>query len=115
MNRPILKMEELKMKKALSNAFSINMIAAFKDVKVRFEEVSPSDIPADVESQIGHADIAGLLTVMLGRPVQVNRVSSKLELGDVLYVAQYVGPRLPEGAVKLPEGATIRFYQVTLE
>lgn len=102
------------MKTFLSNAFSINMIAGLSDVSVRFKEISPSDVPADAESQIGHADIAGLLTVLLGRPIGVNRVSSKLERGDVLYVAQYVGPRLPEGAVKLPEGATIRFYRVAL-
>lgn len=103
------------MKKILTNAFSINMIADFKDVKVHFEEINPTAIPAEAESQIGHADMAGILTGILGRPIPVNRGNCKLELGDELYVAQYIGPRLQEGAVNLPEGATIRYFRVTLE
>lgn len=103
------------MKKLLTNAFSINMISSFTDIKVRFEEIVPSAIPAEAESQIGHADMAGILTEILGRPVQVNRANCKLELGDELYVAQYIGPRLPEGATSLPEGAKISYFRVTLE
>jgi len=32
--------------------------------------------------------------------------------GDVALVAQYRGPRLPEGATELPEGAMIQFWKV---
>lgn len=103
------------MKKLLTNAFSINMISDFTDVKVRFQEINPGEIPTDAESQIGHADMAGLLTEILGRPITVNRASCKLEQGDELYVAQYIGPRLQEGAINLPEGATIKYFRVTLE
>lgn len=46
--------------------------------------------------------------------VPVNRASYTLVPGEKLLVAQYKGPRLPEGATKLPEGATIEFYLVLL-
>ena len=101
--------------KVLANAFSINMISHLTDSTVRFREISSAEIPADAESQIGHADLAGLLTNILGREISVNRSSTTLSEDDVLYVAQYIGPRLQEGAVTLPEGATIRYYEVTLQ
>jgi hypothetical protein len=34
------------------------------------------------------------------------------EIGEGVLVAQYRGPRLPEGATELPEGATIEWYVV---
>jgi hypothetical protein len=33
----------------------------------------------------------------------MNRVQTKLQEGDILYVAQYVGGRLPEGTKDIPE------------
>jgi hypothetical protein len=51
---------------------------------------------------------------LLGREVPMNRATVQLTAGDVLFVAQYSGPRLPEGATSLPDGAKIEFLRVTL-
>lgn len=67
---------------------------------------------AQIVSAVGHADTATLLGQELEREVPANRVSISLEPGDVLLVGQYVGPRLPEGATTLPEGATIEWWVV---
>ena len=49
-------------------------------------------------SCVGHADTAAVLGVAMAR------ISVTLQPGDVLYVAQLRGGRLPEGATILPEG-----------
>ena len=64
------------------------------------------------ESFIGHADLANIVSNLLRFSVSVNRDSLKLNFGDVLYVAQYIGPRLAEGTQTLPENSTIQFYKV---
>ena len=63
-------------------------------------------------SALGHDDIAALLTEMTGHELKKNRISNKLLVGDKAILAQYSGPRLPEGATKLPEGAEIIFALV---
>lgn len=65
-----------------------------------------------VTSCVGHADVAAVISAQLGRAVAANRVSVALRRGDVLLIGQYVGPRLPEGATALPEGAEIGWYEV---
>lgn len=66
----------------------------------------------EVVSIVGHADTAAILTKQLGMDVPFNRQSVRLEAGDMLLVGQYVGPRLPEGAKELPEGADIEWWVV---
>ena len=66
-------------------------------------------------SVIGHADTANVVANMLQRDVVANRVSVRLAKGDILYVAQVVGGRLPEGAVTLPEGFKMTFLKVILK
>ena len=106
--------EEIKiMKKYLVNAFSIQMLQ--KGGVVRFEEITPEDIPSDVVSAIGHADTANVLTNMLGFPVPMNRAFVTLEPDTEIYVAQLVGGRLPEGSTTLPEGFSFKFYRVTVQ
>lgn len=100
------------MKKFLTNAFSIQMLGG--PATVRFEEITPEDIPSDVVSAIGHADTANVLTNMLGFPVSLNRVNVTLDENTEMYVAQLVGGRLPEGATTLPEGFSFKFYKVTV-
>ena len=70
--------------------------------------------PATLESVIGHADTAKLISSQLGVDLPANRVSVKLELGEQMIVAQYSGPRLPEGTTELPEGARIDYFIVTV-
>jgi len=65
------------------------------------------------QSCVGHADIASVLSGMIGFTVPVNRISVALHPGDTLVVGQYVGPRLPEGCSSLPDGAKIEWYIVS--
>lgn len=60
-------------------------------------------------SALGHDDIALLLSEMTGFHLTKNRITNKLNIGDRAILAQYSGPRLEEGATKLPDGATILF------
>ena len=96
----------------LGNAFSLQMMAPNAIVCV--EECSSEDIPEEVTSIIGHTDTASVVSDILGRPVECNRTSVHLNDGDVLYVAQLTGGRLPEGATKLPEGFSLTFRRVTV-
>jgi hypothetical protein len=95
----------------LSNAFSLQMQGGFRSVAYPIEI---SDVPRTFTSVVGHADISRILSSLLDVDVPVNRVSVSLLPCDVLYVGQYCGPRLPEGAVSLPDGAIIRWYRVEI-
>lgn len=98
----------------LTNAFSINMLNGNGTVsfeKIPVEEVK-SLLAEGFVSAIGHAETAKILEGMLGVSVPVNRASVKLN--GPMVVAQYMGPRLPEGATTLPEGAKIEFWKVEL-
>lgn len=90
----------------LLNAFSLQMITAFPS-NVKFEEVD--SIPNDLVSAIGHQDTANVLGVPM------NRVNVSLSKGDVAYIAQLQGGRLPEGATTLPNGFTFKFIKVSIE
>lgn len=81
----------------VSNAFSLGMVPRELLPTVR---MTPCDAPylVGVESCVGHADTAAALGV------EMRRVSVTLRPGDILYVAQLRGGRLPEGTTTLPEG-----------
>jgi hypothetical protein len=67
------------------------------------------------ESCIGHADTANVLSNLLQNEIPCNRVTVNLGPNEKCIIAQYIGPRLPEGAISLPEGAEIRFFLVKME
>jgi len=100
----------------LVNAFSVNMLAreghdlAFRPCGA--ENVRNLHRNHGLVSAVGHADTAAVLSNMLGFDVACNRANVTLDRDHSLVVAQYRGPRLPEGATELPEGATIEFWQV---
>ena len=96
----------------IGNAFSLNMLEASDYSLLRVKKVEASEVPKEVESVIGHPDTATVVSGILGFTVPCNRVNLTLKWSDVLYVAQYRGPRLPEGATQLPEGASIQFLEV---
>ena len=93
----------MKKKIFLANAFSIQMLPE-DGASVDFEVVET--LPNGLVSAVGHADTARVLGV------ECARVSIKLEHGDVLYVAQLMGGRLPEGTTTLPEGFHFKFFRV---
>lgn len=77
---------------------------------VKVDECSKDEaLSPDNVSVVGHPDTANVLGV------KFNRVSVKLNKGDVLYVAQIVGGRLPEGCTTLPDGYSFKFLKVTIE
>lgn len=90
------------MKNYLLNAFSLQMVDVPSTVS--FTEVD--ELPSGLTSAIGHQDTANVLGV------QMNRVNVHLNSGDVAYVAQLQGGRLPEGTTTLPEGFSFKFIKV---
>jgi hypothetical protein len=113
----------------LANAFSLNMLGALDGAPYNPGAFGLSIRPVDVErvreiladggfeSAVGHADTAGLFEALLGLPVACNRATITLPSTNhdeevLLIVGQYSGPRLPEGATALPEGATITWMVV---
>ena len=97
------------MTKFLSNAFSLQMLDLEHPVTVEVAPVSMEEALTDTVSVVGHADTAAVLGVPF------NRSSVRLDAGDVLYVAQLVGGRLPEGATTLPDGFSFKFVKVEVK
>lgn len=99
----------------LVNAFSINMLAR-EGHDLVFRPISAQGarnlLRADFINAVGHEQLAPILTQVLRRRIDANRLTVELARNDSLLVAQYRGPRLPEGAAALPEGANLEFWQV---
>ena len=99
----------------LGNAFSLQMLDLDKETTVKVAPVAEAEVAkSGFKSVVGHQDTANVLTTLLGVEVACNRESVRLEDGDVLYVAQVTGGRLPEGATTLPAGMELVFLKVTL-
>ena len=99
----------------LSNNFSLNMVDTTENLTlVRVRKVKPCDVPETAVSVIDHADIARMVSNALGHEVEAHRKNITVTFEDVLYVAQYKGTHLPKGAILLPEGAKIDFFEVTI-
>jgi len=104
----------------ITNAISLNMMPpGCTSGGIIFRHIGLSEAQrlvreADtVVSAIGHADTARLVGAQLGVELAADRRS--VQLGDeYTLVAQYIGPRLPEGATELPSGARIEFFAVRL-
>lgn len=109
----------------LLNSFSLNMLEDLTstihtreltaDEARTWLRIFAEEAGADrFQSAVGHADTAALFSSVLGLPVPCNRVTVSLKAGDNVVVGQYKGPRLPEGATELPEGAEIRWVAVEI-
>ena len=99
----------------ITNAFSINMLSMDSELKFsRLKETEARWIAENFQhsSAVGHADTAAVLSTVLGVDVPMNRTTLQMEHGVALLVGQYKGPRLPEGATALPEGASIEWWLV---
>ncbi len=117
----------------LVNAFSLNMINIDDTLTVTVKKLTVDEakrllapdghLAPDVVLAVGHTDTARIIGALLDLPeadvnhmvgVAQTRPTVKMATGDKAIVAQYIGPRLPEGATKLPEGARIEFFLVEL-
>lgn len=103
------------------NAFSLNMIPSGHPVVVRSIPTNHRLVAAlytlggeVLESAVGHADTARVFSQVLGIEVPCERRTVALYPGDMAIVGQYRGPRLPEGATELPEGAAIQWFIVEI-
>lgn len=90
------------MKAYLLNAFSLQMV----DVPCIVIPEEVDELPDGLISAIGHQDTANVLGVPM------NRINVHLSDGDVAYVAQLQGGRLPEGSTTLPDGFSFKFIKV---
>lgn len=109
----------------LLNAFSLNMLPS-GSTSAQFREVGLAEAQriaqnCAIESAVGHADTAAVFATLLGIEVPVNRVNVSIPARTYgvphwkALVGQYSGPRLPEGASTLPEGASIKWFSVWVE
>ena len=105
----------------IANAFSLNMLtleAGITDLQIC--PASPDVIRQEIAEEggftsvVGHADTAAIFSSLLGLDVPCNRTTFHLEEGVTLFVGQYKGPRLPEGATTLPEGAKVEWAMVLI-
>ncbi len=104
----------------LLNAFSLNMLS-IDGHSAGYLRVYPMSVDEvrfllkgenGYTSAVGHAETAAVFSGQLGMPVLFNRATVSLNPGDAAIVGQYKGPRLPEGATTLPEGAKIDWMMV---
>lgn len=100
------------------NAFSVNMLQNFPST-VTFTEITVEDARKKLdegmyESCVGHADTAALFSYVLEREIKENRCTVSLALQEQALLGQYIGPRLPEGCKELPEGATIKWFRISV-
>jgi hypothetical protein len=107
----------------LTNAMSINMFEhsdgarSLAIVPVTAQAAHNLIVNENAKSAIGHKDTARIVSSLLGIEISANRETIKFPSPHSanrvsLVVAQYSGPRLPEGTTELPEGAKIEFWQV---
>ena len=109
----------------VSNAFSINMLNAetssvndscycyrFDSVTIEQAQMLLKSIGDRYRCCIGHVDTAAIVGNQLGLELAANRETVNLAPHGVMLVAQYTGPRLPEGSTTLPEGASINYWIV---
>lgn len=100
----------------IGNAISLNMITENCNItlnKITKEKAIEIATTTPTTSIVGHSDTANVMSKILGVPVQANRISwSWANDDDVLLVGQLTGPRLPEGATELPEGAVLTWWLI---
>jgi len=98
------------MKRIIGNAFSLQMLLD-PIANIMVNPIAKEDIPFEqCESAIGHQDLADHLGVPM------NRVNTKLSNKDILYVAQFMGGRLPEGTTMLQaeQMGLLQFFEITV-
>ncbi len=98
------------MKKIIGNAFSLQMLLD-PIATIMVNPIAKEDIPFEqCESAIGHQDLADYLNVPM------NRTNTKLSNRDTLYVAQFMGGRLPEGTTMLEaeQMGLLHFFEITV-
>ena len=89
----------------VGNVFTFGFLSN-KNVDIKSREITWAEFDEVLASNnfinfMGHQDVAHMVGL------EQNRISISVKSGDVVYLAQYDGPRLEEGATVLPQGATL--------
>ena len=94
----------------VANAFSLQMVEENNyDIHVNtLTKEEFDEIKDKFESVVGHPDTAKILGV------PYNRKNVSLKIGDILFVAQLQGGRLPEGATELPQGFKFKYQRIEI-
>jgi len=99
----------------LTSSFSLQMIKRYP-LRAIIEEITKDQFIEGLRfgfyGAIGHEPTASMMTNDLGMFIKYNRDRVTVIEGDQLYVWQYSGGRLPEGARVLPVGGEIRYLRV---
>ena len=82
--------------------------------RTRLENKTEMSKRDNCESCIGHAPTAKILSNLLDENIQPYRITVSLQENESIIVAQYIGPRLPEGTIQLPENSTINFFLIKM-
>jgi len=103
--------------KVIVNAFSLNMLdPEIVSIDPQIEAIPVYKVQellaGGFTSYIGYRDLANIVSQELGIDVPYNRAHLTWKGDAVLIVTQYRGPRLPEGATELPQGAKIEYYLI---
>jgi hypothetical protein len=101
----------------IGNAFSLSMTqgnGSLKYQRATLDQVRHWVKRTRPTSFFGHVDVANIVSKQVGIEIPTNRINVMLKPGDNVIVAQYIGPRLPEGTTELPGGARIEYILVTL-
>jgi hypothetical protein len=88
----------------ISNAFSLNMLKEETTVleikKISVEEVKKIlDSAQNIVSAVGHISTATVLSYLLGREINANRISITLEDSNTILVVFQLRCRLEEGRI----------------
>jgi hypothetical protein len=99
----------------LLNAISIGMFNHLGPISLHIEPIQHTVANElfdrmGLESCIGHEGTARIASRILGRPVAMNRITSKLEENESAIVVQYIGERLPEGVTKVDDEAKFELF-----
>lgn len=102
-----MKQEKIYLMSSFSFQALSEMLENNENVTVRVEVVDK--FPEGLISAVGHKDTAEILGV------EMNRIDTKLKRGDIAYVAQYMGGRLPEGCINLPQNSKFKYLKIRVE
>jgi hypothetical protein len=99
------------------NAFSLQMLDLRNNHIVVIKPISKTDVQKVLLknpfiSAVGHKDTAEIFTSQLHVLISENRTNIMLNPGDIAFVGQLTGGRLPEGATTLPEGFNIQWLLI---
>lgn len=117
-------MSDSKARNIILNALTLNILHELFDylteINIKVTNINLLEIPFnDCISYVGHKDLIEVVkneASKLGKEINIelNRSNYKYAPGDVIYIIQYIGDRLPEGSKSLPENAKLKYFKATI-